>query len=127
MTKLHLCCGDVYLQGYINMDIDGYVLKRGDKNPNITNLDNYYKDRKIGKKREALLDEKFNILDDWTYANNTISEIVLICSLEHFYFNDAKFIISSFSTISILSLTKSHSFFNSAGTFLLSGKYFLST
>lgn len=89
--NIHLCCADIYLENYLNLDIVGRVIKQGENNPNLTNLENYYKDREIGKKREIIIDKKMNILKfPWKFKDNSIDNIVMICALEHFTPNEAK-------------------------------------
>ena len=92
--KVHLCCGDVYLYDYINVDVNGRLLIHGELNLNLTTTDDYYKDREIGNKRETIVDKHNKILETWEYENNSVEEIVLICALEHFTKEEAEFIIS---------------------------------
>jgi ubiquinone/menaquinone biosynthesis C-methylase UbiE len=93
--KLHICCGDVYLQGYINVDIQGNI----EHNEIGTTLDNYYtkpfsKTPRQGKDRNFFpVDLKLNILEPWPWKNNEIDEIVMIQALEHFTREEAKFVI----------------------------------
>lgn len=107
MKKIHLCSGDVYLSGYENCDIDGYVLiENGSKavrckgdlreslillhgNPNETTLDKYFKfpfEYDITKRvrRYFIIDTKMNILSDWPWETNSVEEIVSISAFEHF-------------------------------------------
>lgn len=98
--KLHICCGDVYLEEYTNIDLwrDGveYVSSeiRKYQNPNKTTLSNYYKFPFGTKPRPFVIDKSMNILERWDYEDNSVSEVVMICAIEHFTPNEAKFIIS---------------------------------
>jgi SAM-dependent methyltransferase len=64
MTKIHVCCGGVRLEGYVN--IDKYPFEPGD-------------DSRSGCVADLLADA-FEL----PYAKGTLSEIVLIHGLEHF-------------------------------------------
>lgn len=96
--KLHMCAGDVYLEGYTNIDIDGHDSKKGYsdlfKENNKTTLSNYYKFTFGTKPRPFVIDKKMNILERWDYEDNSVDEVVMICAIEHFTPNEAKFIIS---------------------------------
>jgi cyclopropane fatty-acyl-phospholipid synthase-like methyltransferase len=86
--KLHLCCGDVYLVGYINCDISGEIAEPGMTG---TTLENYYKDRHIGTGHKIYIDKRISILDfPWYFADESIDEIVMIEAIEHFTLSDAK-------------------------------------
>jgi hypothetical protein len=91
--KLHIACGDVYLDGFENLDIVGRVIHYGQPNPNLTTLGNYYIDRAPGKKRETIIDKRFDPLKKWDYADGSVDTIAIICALEHFPFKDAEWII----------------------------------
>lgn len=97
--KIHFCCGDVYLKGYINIDIDGILIgdymKTHEKNPNETTLAKYFKrpfetDSTKRKPNPFLIDRKDNILGNmdkssgWTFGDSTIDEIVMVSAFEHF-------------------------------------------
>ena len=111
MIKLHLCCGDIFLKGYINIDIDGYVIDElntsiADKfdsndelvdtiditnNQNETTLDNYFKYPFIRNeqtrkklKRPFIIDKQMNVLEKWSFEDNSVDEIVMISCIEHF-------------------------------------------
>jgi len=92
--NLHIACGDVYLEGFENLDIEGRVIRHGEENPNLATLATYYADRIIGKKRETIVDKQFKVLDKWNYKNNSVDTIVLICALEHFPLKEAKQIVA---------------------------------
>lgn len=98
--KLHVCCGDVYLKGYTNIDIVGTVIDDPDGWAEYgTTLDNYYikpldLDSVRYKKEEQFIDKTVDILKPWPFFNNSIAEIVMIQSIEHFTVPEAQFIIS---------------------------------
>jgi len=83
--KLHVCCGDVYLKDYINIDIDG-TYPTGDYNPNLTTIDEYYKQKfdKNIRQRPIIVDKKMDITQPWDFEDNSVNEILMICSIEHF-------------------------------------------
>lgn len=110
--KIHLCCGSIYLDGYINVDIEGYIIDElngvlADKfnsrdeivdtlnlengNPNKTTLENYFKtpfirneNTRVKLKKEFIIDKQMNILDKWDFEDNSVDEIVMISCIEHF-------------------------------------------
>ena len=111
MKKIHLCCGDVYLDGYENCDIDGYrmfdshqavrnylneecdacsdIIYLENGNPNITDLDHYFKfpfETEVSKRvrRPFIIDTKMNILATWQWADQSVDEIVSVSAFEHF-------------------------------------------
>lgn len=106
MKRIHLTCGDVYLVGYENCDVQGDVLENfyiADQlftNPNETTLDKYFvrpfiKDSDQRQRGQYIIDTKMNILEKWPWTNNSIDEIIQINSLEHFWHNtEIPFIIS---------------------------------
>jgi len=97
MKKLHLACGDIYLKGYENVDIGGILSKecsRKELNKNKTTLNKYFKYSFGSPRRNIIVDKKMNLLDIWSYKENSIDEIVMISCIEHFSKKDADFIIS---------------------------------
>jgi predicted SAM-dependent methyltransferase len=91
--KLHLCAGDIYLQGYTNIDITGKLVKNGVAHS--TTLENYYFDRAIGRKKPTYIDKKMNILRfPWEFGDASVDEIVMIQAIEHFFIKDARLIIA---------------------------------
>jgi len=102
--KLHLACGDVYLKGYINIDIDGFDLydvveeyKIG--NFNETTLDNYFKFPFGFPKRNIIVDKFMNLTRTWDILDNSVEEIVMISAIEHFTKNEAIFIMSEIKRV----------------------------
>src|SRR5665213_385361 len=111
MKKVHLCCGDVYLSGYENCDIDGFVWDSGKSaairttqdefgpesqtleflygNPNATTLDKYFKfpfevDITKRVRRYFIVDTIMNVLEQWHWENGSVDEIVSVSAFEHF-------------------------------------------
>jgi SAM-dependent methyltransferase len=102
MTKLHWACGDIYLSGYINIDITGFVLNEYEgriiahnidtgeihtlvDNPNETTLDKYFKFPFGTPPRLFYIDKKLNILNPWPWDSNSVDEVVMISCIEHFH------------------------------------------
>lgn len=89
MLNVHWCCGDVYLDGYINLDISGTLISDVSVNPNKTTLDNYYAhpfDINFARRerRIFIVDCIANIMERWPFENETVSKIVMISCWEHF-------------------------------------------
>lgn len=99
MNKVHFCCGDVYLDGYINIDINGIYVDNAPKHlleANRTTLDKYFKyefikDANERKKhrRAIIVDRMANVVHDWEFENESLDEIVMISCFEHLYPQDA--------------------------------------
>ena len=93
--KLHLCCGDVYLEGYFNVDITGLLSYTVTDNPNVTTLSQYYKyNFKQDTPRVFIIDKQMNILDRWDFEDKSIEEVVMISAIEHFPKLEAEYIVS---------------------------------
>lgn len=99
MKKIHLCCGDVYLDGYENCDIaspNAYVIGKDadygriiDPTMNRTTLKKYFKfpfkiDVYKRVRRDFILDREMNILEEWEWEDSSVDEIVMISGFEHF-------------------------------------------
>ncbi len=87
--KLHLCCGTVYLENYMNCDHNGEAAESFVENPNKTTIDKYFKfpfvvDKSKRILRNFIVDQKMEILKPWIWENNSIEEIVLVNAIEHF-------------------------------------------
>jgi len=94
--RLHLCCGTVYLKGYVNVDIQGTV--KDGKQPDETTFDNYYKyplEREPKKERGGfVVDSNQDLLKSWPWSSNGVEKIVMIQAIEHFLPEEAEFLIS---------------------------------
>ena len=88
MTKVHLCCGDVYLKDYINVDTYGDLVHLVPENINETTLDKYYT-KELYDYRRPIVDRLMQLPEQWDYEANTVDEFLMICGLEHFPHKDA--------------------------------------
>ena len=84
--KLHIGCGCVYLEGYINIDASPHYLIWNAPNnmleQNRTTLDNYYK-HDFCKGSGMCVADKVGKIDDIDYEDRSIEEIVMLHVLEH--------------------------------------------
>jgi len=99
--KLHICCGDVYLKGYLNTDIKGEKLKSL-YCPNETTLENYYQDdfQKERKRKPYIYDQYLDILKSpWPCPCSVIDEIVMISAIEHFNKVEARYILNEIKRV----------------------------
>jgi len=103
MNKLHLCCGDIYLKGYENLDIQGTLAEKcspEDVEANSTTLDQYFKYDFGSPRRQVIIDGWINLLLPWDgYEDESIDEIVMISAIEHFTEAEAEFIMSEIKRI----------------------------
>lgn len=88
--RLHLCCGDIYLKGYVNIDCVGIPPPKGYKG--IT-LNDYFKNKIIGKPGYVYVDRILDLTKSWDYKPNSIFEVVMINGIEHFDLFDARRIV----------------------------------
>jgi SAM-dependent methyltransferase len=79
MNKIHVCCGGVYLQGYVN--IDKYPFEQGD-------------DSRSGCVADLLAD-----VFELPYVKGSLSEIVLVHGMEHFTRYDGLRLLEKFSEL----------------------------
>jgi SAM-dependent methyltransferase len=79
MTRLHVCCGGVYLSGYVN--VDKYTFEAGD-------------DSRSGCVADLLADA-FNL----PFPRGGVSEIVLVHGLEHFTRYDGVRLLQGFAEL----------------------------
>jgi hypothetical protein len=86
--KIHLCCGDVYLKGYINVDAVGELVS-GD-NPNETTLENYYTG-KVHENKRNIVDRIMKLPEELDSCN--IEEYLMISAFEHFSLVDAEILV----------------------------------
>jgi len=82
--KVHLCCGDVYLDGYLNIDACG-TLASGVVNK--TTVDKYYAGEMF-KPKHLVIDRQMKLPDEWDYQPDSLDEVLLICAIEHFSKDD---------------------------------------
>lgn len=99
--KIHVACGDVYLGGYINIDVQGiYAKDLKIKNPNETTIDNYFKYPWGSPRREVIVDKKMSITLPWDFKDNSIDTIIMVSTLEHLTKEEALFVISEIGRVS---------------------------
>jgi SAM-dependent methyltransferase len=79
MNKIHVCCGGVYLEGYVN--IDKYPFEAGD-------------DSRSGCVADVLAD-----VFELPYAKGSLSEIVLVHGMEHFTRYDGVRLLEKFADL----------------------------
>lgn len=83
--KLHLCCGDIYLFGYTNIDKVGCLVDGDTVDVAPTDLAHYYQNRVIGAPRTVFIDRQMDVtVFPWEFDDRSIDEIVMIQSIEHF-------------------------------------------
>ena len=76
-----MCCGDVYLKGYFNVDIVGKTTTVNKPNP--TTVEDYYSGKIVGEPRGAVVDMVMD-LNKWSFEPDSVKEFLMICSIEHF-------------------------------------------
>lgn len=83
--KLHLACGDIYLQGYINVDRVGCLVDDTSIDYYPTDLAHYYQNRTIGEPRAIWIDRLIDLERfPWPFSDGSVAEIVMIQAIEHF-------------------------------------------
>jgi len=98
--KLHLCCGDVYLAGYVNVDQAGCIVDENVVDYYPTDLAHYYQNRIIGSPQTIFIDEQIDLTRfPWHWQDGSIDEIVMIQAIEHFTLETARQIISEIKRI----------------------------
>jgi len=101
--QLHLGCGDIYLEGFINCDIDGHFAHEVTDNQlgdNKTTLDQYFKYPFGSPRREIIYDKKMDLLEfPWDFKDNSIEKIVMISCFEHFTEHEALLIVHEMKRI----------------------------
>lgn len=87
MLKLHVGCGDVYLEGYVNIHPAPYGLASfypEEVEKNKTTVDKYYKDEFGCKNKKHIADVKACIDDLPTFvSSSSVDEICMFHVLEH--------------------------------------------
>ena len=92
--KVHLCCGDVYLAGYANCDVDGELASESAVDIPARTLENYYSNRLVGHKQTTFVDRRFDITKfPWPFTDESVDELVMIQAIEHFDYPTAQKII----------------------------------
>lgn len=97
--KLHLCCGDVYLRGYINCDIEGESVEYWPINPNETTLEKYFKYPFGSPRRPIIRDNFLDMTKVWPIQTDSVKVIVMISSIEHFNKKEGLFIVSEINRV----------------------------
>lgn len=95
--KLHLGCGDIYLDGYVNIDVQGLYARYVPSEElllNTTTLDNYFKYPFGSPRRGIIVDERMYLNPPWFYLDNSADQIVMVSCLEHFTRSEGLLIIS---------------------------------
>lgn len=87
--KIHLCCGDIYLKDYVNIDTYGDLVEVCPDNPNVTTLDKYYR-KEIYSFQRPIVDRLMKLPDGWDYPDESIDEVLMICAIEHLSKIDAE-------------------------------------
>ncbi len=100
--KLHVCCGEVYLEGYHNIDapIKGYSFLASARpdlvKENLASKEKYYK-YPFGERpvRLCVADELVDILKK-DYPANYFKEILMVSAFEHFSMHEARALLKKF-------------------------------
>jgi hypothetical protein len=94
--RLHLACGDVYLDGYVNVEAVGELAM---ENPalataNATVVERYfkrpYRKRLFGhdKRGHIVVDLRADVADLSVFADGSVDEILAVNLLDHLRFQD---------------------------------------
>ena len=81
---IHLGCGDVYLDGYLNCDINGELSPPASSEQNKTTLNTYFKYPFGTPPRSFVIDRKMDALEKWPFNDNSVAKLVTISFIEHF-------------------------------------------
>jgi SAM-dependent methyltransferase len=103
MKNIHLGCGDIYLEDYINCDICGkfaHEVTKDDLDKNKTTLDKYFKYHFGTPRRDIIFDKKMNFVEfPWDFESNSIDKIVMISCFEHFSEQEALGIVKEMKRV----------------------------
>jgi predicted SAM-dependent methyltransferase len=92
--RVHLCCGDRYLDGYMNVDRVGTSARP----PKVkVTLDNYY-DHPLHENQEVIYDIYMDLEKSWSFEPETVDEFVMISAFEHFNRESAERILENVYT-----------------------------
>lgn len=104
--KLHLCCGTVYLNGYLNVDIHGYLKKEAAEiglKGESTTFDQYYTKplsrTPLEQRGQFIVDQRVDLLQEWPWGDESASKIVMIQSLEHFLPEECLFLLREINRV----------------------------
>jgi len=100
--KLHVGCGDIYLKGYVNIDVVGDLAAKvteKELKENETTLNSYFKYPFGSPRRKIIVDKRINLLKKWPFKDDSVSKIVMISCIEHFEKKDALFVIGEVKRI----------------------------
>ena len=100
--RLHVGCGTVYLDGYVNIDVEvaGYSFLAGERPDlmarNRTTVDRYYKQEESRatlehgpRETQACVVDRYAAIDALPYPPNSVDEIRSVQVLEHVSMKDA--------------------------------------
>jgi len=84
-TRLHLGCGTVYLDGYINIDLEGVPARLNPtlRDHNKTSRDNYFKYPFRQNILHECYDIKMDVTDLSLFDDNSVDEILTVNLAEH--------------------------------------------
>ncbi len=91
--KVHIPCGDVFLEDYINCDIKGKLSSELKNRPKGTTVNEYFKGKKVGKRGQIIVDKYVDMLEPWHFLDRSVEEVLMISGIEHFTLDQARFIV----------------------------------
>ena len=98
LTQIHLGCGDIYLEKYVNYDVCGKFVNEVSEEEleqNKTTLTKYFKYPFGSPRREVIYDKKMNLLEfPWDIKDNSIDKTVMISCFEHFTEKEALCVVN---------------------------------
>lgn len=100
--KLHLGCGDCYLEGFINIDAaPTYLTSKAPKDlldKNKTTYENYYK-HEFGQSSKVVIADIATDIKNIPYNDETIDQVVMIHVLEHFPIYDVNVVLREINRV----------------------------